>query len=162
MTFKKLYHKPLPFLKTCFIKCTTKKMAKRKGNKTMSNTVQRLRKKYPQRLRDHHEFFRISKKELYHLVMSKLYTTGWERNCENNRHYITLRNKLKICFSSYIWFITGEFHVTLNLFFNIVAKKQWHTRVHLVPHFFVLTTFDVTSDLLQNRPTVTSIRKMCM
>ena len=57
MTFKKVYHKPLPFLKTCFIKCTTKKMAKRKGNKTMSNTVQRLRKKYPQRLRDHHEFF---------------------------------------------------------------------------------------------------------
>ena len=77
-------------------------MAKRKGNKTMSNTVQRLRKKYPQRLRDHHEFFRISKKEPYHLVMSKLYTTGWERNCEKDRHYITLRNKLKICFSSYI------------------------------------------------------------
>ena len=127
MTFKKLYHKPLPFLKPCFIKCTTKKMAKRKGNKTMSNTVQRLRKKYPQRLRDHHEFFRISKKEPYHLVMSKLYTTGWERNCEKNRHYITLRNKLKICFSSNIWFITGEFHVTLNLFFLISSRKNGDT-----------------------------------
>ena len=58
-------------------------MAKRKGNKTMSNTVQRLRKKYPQRPGDRHEIFLVEEKERYHVVLSKLYTTGWEMNCEN-------------------------------------------------------------------------------
>ena len=83
MNVKKLYHKPLLLLKTRFIKFTTKKMAKRKGNKTKSNTVQRLRKKYPQRPGDRHDFFLVEKKERYHVVLSKSYTTGWEMNCEN-------------------------------------------------------------------------------
>ena len=83
MNVKKLYHKPLLLLMTRFIKCTTKKMAKRKGNQTKSNTVQRLRKKYPQRPGDRHDFFLVEKKERYHVVLSKSYTTGWEMNCEN-------------------------------------------------------------------------------
>ena len=95
----KRYYKPLFLLKACFIKCTTKKMAKRKGKKTMSNTVQRLRKKYPQRWGVRHDSFLTWKKERYHLELSELNTTGWEMNCEKIRRYIILHNVLKLnCF----------------------------------------------------------------
>ena len=34
-----------------------------------------------------------------------------------------------------------------------LSNKQWHTRLRLVCHFFVLTTFDVICDVLVNRRT---------
>ena len=100
----KRYYKPLFLLKACFIKCTTKKMAKRKGKKTMSNTVQRLRKKYPQRWGVRHDSFLTWKKDWYHLELSKLYTTGWEMNCEKNSsiHYFTQWAEFGLVFAYYL------------------------------------------------------------
>jgi len=62
-----------------------KKQAKTTGNRKTSSTGQRLRKKYPQRLGLVHGSFLTEAKERYHLELSKLYTTGWDRNYENDK-----------------------------------------------------------------------------
>lgn len=62
-----------------------KKQAKTTGNRKTSSTGQRLRKKYPQRLGLVHGSFLTEAKERYHLELSQLYTSGWDRNCENDK-----------------------------------------------------------------------------
>ena len=100
-------------------------MAKRKGKKTISNTVQRLRKKYLQRLGVHHDSFLTWKKERYHLELSKLYTTGWQMNCEKKiRRYTVLHNKLNLNWFMLITSVSEE-----NLIGDVTMNKVW---LHLI------------------------------